>query len=94
LVYLASLFEHAGGESALHHLEQTFYSSVLIDPPRATRTGDDGSRRRLGLGGSGRHRGGQLGHQVGGHRAADGDGVDLSLGERADDERACSTRTP
>lgn len=27
-----SLYEHAGGESALHRLEQTFYESVLADP--------------------------------------------------------------
>jgi hemoglobin len=27
-----SLFEHAGGEEALHRLEQTFYDSVLEDP--------------------------------------------------------------
>jgi hemoglobin len=29
---LPSLYEHAGGEEALHHLEDTFYSSVLADP--------------------------------------------------------------
>jgi hemoglobin len=29
---LPSLFEHAGGEEALHHLEDIFYSSVLADP--------------------------------------------------------------
>jgi hemoglobin len=28
---LPSLFEHAGGEEALHHLEDIFYSSVLAD---------------------------------------------------------------
>jgi hemoglobin len=27
-----SLYEHAGGEIALHRLEQIFYDSVLIDP--------------------------------------------------------------
>jgi hemoglobin len=27
-----SLFEHAGGEAALHRLEQLFYDSVLADP--------------------------------------------------------------
>ena len=27
-----SLYEHAGGEAALHRLEQTFYDSVLRDP--------------------------------------------------------------
>jgi hemoglobin len=27
-----SLYEHAGGEEALHRLEQTFYDSVLRDP--------------------------------------------------------------
>jgi hemoglobin len=27
-----SLYEHAGGEPALHRLEQTFYASVLVDP--------------------------------------------------------------
>lgn len=27
-----SLFEHAGGEKALHRLEQIFYDSVLADP--------------------------------------------------------------
>jgi hemoglobin len=27
-----SLYEHAGGERALHRLEQTFYDSVLADP--------------------------------------------------------------
>jgi hemoglobin len=27
-----SLFEHAGGEDALHRLEDAFYSSVLADP--------------------------------------------------------------
>jgi hemoglobin len=29
---MPSLFEHAGGEEALHRLEQTFYDSVLADP--------------------------------------------------------------
>src|SRR3954466_3354507 len=29
---MPSLFEHAGGEAALHRLEQTFYDSVLRDP--------------------------------------------------------------
>ena len=29
---MPSLYEHAGGESALHRLEQTFYDSVLKDP--------------------------------------------------------------
>lgn len=29
---VVSLFEHAGGEAALHRLEQTFYESVLADP--------------------------------------------------------------
>src|SRR4051794_38839862 len=29
---MPSLFEHAGGEAALHHLEATFYASVLADP--------------------------------------------------------------
>ena len=27
-----SLYEHAGGEAALHRLEQLFYDSVLRDP--------------------------------------------------------------
>lgn len=27
-----SLYEHAGGESALHRLEQVFYDSMLADP--------------------------------------------------------------
>jgi hemoglobin len=27
-----TLFEHAGGEAGLHHLEQVFYDSVLRDP--------------------------------------------------------------
>jgi hemoglobin len=27
-----TLFEHAGGEDALHRLEQLFYESVLKDP--------------------------------------------------------------
>jgi truncated hemoglobin YjbI len=27
-----SLYEHAGGEPALHRLEQSFYDSVLADP--------------------------------------------------------------
>jgi hemoglobin len=27
-----TLYEHAGGEAALHRLEQTFYDSVLRDP--------------------------------------------------------------
>jgi hemoglobin len=27
-----SLYEHAGGEESLHHLEDTFYASVLRDP--------------------------------------------------------------
>lgn len=34
-VYIRSmptLFEHAGGEQALHRLEQVFYDSVLADP--------------------------------------------------------------
>ncbi|MEV0067522.1 MULTISPECIES: group II truncated hemoglobin [unclassified Amycolatopsis] len=29
---MPSLFEHAGGEAALHRLEQLFYDSVLADP--------------------------------------------------------------
>ncbi|MEW2502409.1 group II truncated hemoglobin [Amycolatopsis sp. CA-161197] len=29
---MPSLFEHAGGEAALHRLEQVFYDSVLVDP--------------------------------------------------------------
>ena len=29
---MPSLYEHAGGEHALHRLEQTFYDSVLVDP--------------------------------------------------------------
>jgi len=29
---MPSLHEHAGGEDALHRLEQTFYDSVLVDP--------------------------------------------------------------
>jgi hemoglobin len=29
---MPSLFEHAGGEEALHRLEDAFYSSVLADP--------------------------------------------------------------
>ena len=29
---MPSLYEHAGGEPALHRLEQTFYDSVLTDP--------------------------------------------------------------
>jgi hemoglobin len=29
---MPSLFEHAGGEEALHRLEDTFYTSVLTDP--------------------------------------------------------------
>jgi hemoglobin len=29
---VTSLFEHAGGEAALHRLEQAFYDSVLADP--------------------------------------------------------------
>jgi truncated hemoglobin YjbI len=29
---MPSLFEHAGGEEALHRLEDTFYASVLADP--------------------------------------------------------------
>ena len=29
---MPSLYEHAGGEDALHRLEQTFYDSVLVDP--------------------------------------------------------------
>lgn len=29
---MPSLYEHAGGEPALHRLEQTFYASVLVDP--------------------------------------------------------------
>jgi hemoglobin len=29
---MPTLFEHAGGEEALHRLEQTFYDSVLADP--------------------------------------------------------------
>jgi hemoglobin len=29
---MATLFEHAGGEAALHRLEDVFYSSVLADP--------------------------------------------------------------
>lgn len=29
---MPTLFEHAGGEEALHRLEQLFYDSVLTDP--------------------------------------------------------------
>ena len=29
---MPSLYEHAGGEHALHHLEEAFYASVLADP--------------------------------------------------------------
>jgi truncated hemoglobin YjbI len=29
---MSTLFEHAGGEEALHRLEQMFYDSVLVDP--------------------------------------------------------------
>lgn len=29
---MPTLFEHAGGEQALHRLEQVFYDSVLTDP--------------------------------------------------------------
>ena len=29
---MSTLFEHAGGEPALHNLEQIFYDSVLADP--------------------------------------------------------------
>jgi len=29
---MPTLFEHAGGEQALHRLEDTFYASVLADP--------------------------------------------------------------
>ena len=29
---MPSLFEHAGGEAALHRLEEVFYASVLRDP--------------------------------------------------------------
>ena len=29
---MPSLYEHAGGEDALHHLEALFYESVLSDP--------------------------------------------------------------
>lgn len=29
---MPTLFEHAGGEEALHRLEQAFYDSVLLDP--------------------------------------------------------------
>ena len=29
---MPSLYEHAGGEEALHRLEATFYASVLADP--------------------------------------------------------------
>ncbi len=29
---MTTLFEHAGGEEALHRLEATFYASVLADP--------------------------------------------------------------
>jgi hemoglobin len=29
---MPTLYEHAGGEPALHHLEETFYASVLADP--------------------------------------------------------------
>jgi hemoglobin len=31
-IHPESLYEHAGGEEALHRLEQTFYDSVLRDP--------------------------------------------------------------
>lgn len=29
---MTTLFEHAGGEQALHRLEDAFYASVLVDP--------------------------------------------------------------
>ncbi len=29
---MPTLFDHAGGEQALHHLEDVFYASLLVDP--------------------------------------------------------------
>ena len=29
---MPTLYEHAGGEEAIHHLEEIFYASVLADP--------------------------------------------------------------
>jgi hemoglobin len=29
---VTSRYEHAGGEEALHHLEELFYTKVLADP--------------------------------------------------------------
>src|SRR6266508_6643451 len=29
---MPTLYDHAGGEQGLHRLEDTFYSSVLVDP--------------------------------------------------------------
>jgi hemoglobin len=29
---MPTMYEHAGGEAALHRLEEHFYSSVLADP--------------------------------------------------------------
>jgi hemoglobin len=29
---MTSLYEHAGGEQAIHRLEEAFYASVLADP--------------------------------------------------------------
>ena len=29
---MATLYEHAGGDDALHHLEEVFYEKVLADP--------------------------------------------------------------
>jgi hemoglobin len=33
---LRSLYEHAGGEQALHRVEELFYSKVLADPILST----------------------------------------------------------
>ena len=30
--FMTSLYEHAGGAEALHHLEEVFYATVLTDP--------------------------------------------------------------
>jgi hemoglobin len=38
---MPSVYEHAGGEAALHRLEQTFYDSVLREVHRWNWAGDD-----------------------------------------------------
>ena len=49
---MTSLYEHAGGEEALHRLEEPFYAKVLADPVlKVTRTTRRQAVKGLAVGG-------------------------------------------